>query len=296
MHGGRPVAVIVWCQQGGGLFVVAGARFDASSCPQVAGEAFVSECCASPGWTDGGCLGGQVDGAGDGSGGTGQFGGLPQTFCPMCRCCRIAALVPQLQGTLEVANGGSRRKGLGGVGGGEQRHEGGRGVTGAVELEGQFSRAIRATQHVGRLLRQGVGDAPVQARALGGQQLLVHDLADQRVTEPVRVDVPVDDDEAGVDRRPQRRFEAGVFDVRHTPQQTVVGVAADCRNDTEHPSGRVVEVAEVAGDQVGQHRRDGFTVEVSGDELSGEEGVALTGSRTGPTSARPPNADPRTRP
>ncbi len=69
----------------------------------------------------------------------------------------------------------------------EQRREGRLDVARTVEVERQLTGTVRSSQRIGRLLLQRGRDAAVQAGSLRRQQVGVHDFAEQRVTEAIRV-------------------------------------------------------------------------------------------------------------
>ena len=128
------------------------------------------------------------------------------------------------------------------------------------------------------LVGQRVGDAAVKPFALGREQLVVDDLADQRMTKAVGVGVAIDDDELRVDRSVQRDFErVGVH--FGDPHQEVVGrVVPDDGDDADDRPADGIETFELGGDEIGQNGGDRLPAEVGGDELCGEERVALTAS------------------
>ena len=106
-----------------------------------------------------------------------------------------------------MAQRGRGRDGLGGIGGAQQRDERGRVISCPVEVNGQLAGSVGTGAGCRRLVGQRVGDAAVEPFALGRQQLVVDDLADQRMTKAVGVGVAIDDDELRVDRGAQRDFE-----------------------------------------------------------------------------------------
>ena len=206
----------------------------------------------------------------------GQLGRLPQPITASVARCRASGSVPQLEGPLQVAQGGSRGHRLGGVGGGEQRRERAPVITGAVEMDGELTGPVGARQQLGSLLTERVGDALVQASSLRRKQLGIHDLPDQRVPEPVGVRLRVDHEQLGGDHRPQRSLQPALVDLGDTRQQVVIGVASDGGDDPEDPPTGLVEIGEIGGDEIRQDRRDGLTGEVSLDQFRREERVALT--------------------
>ena len=107
-----------------------------------------------------------------------------------------------------------------------------------VEMKGQFAGSIGARQNVRRLVGERVGNAPVQPLALRWKQLVVDDLADQRVTKPVGIGVAVNDNELRVDRGAQRNFEAVSVHFGDSDEEFVGGVAPDNGDDAEDRSAR----------------------------------------------------------
>ena len=116
----------------------------------------------------------------------------------------------------------------------------------------------------------------MQASSLWREQLRIHDLPDQGVPEPVCVGRRIDHEQLSGDRRPQRSLELVLVDLGDAQQQVVVGVVSDGGNDAKDPPARVVQIREVSGDEIRQHRRDGLTGEVGLDQFRREERVALT--------------------
>ena len=206
----------------------------------------------------------------------GQLGRLPQPITAADTGGSGSSRVPQLEGSLEVVQGGARRHRLGGVGGGKQRRERRRLIPGPVKVDGELARPVGARQELRILLPQDGGDPLVQASSLRREQVRIHDLPDQRVPDPVRVALRVDHEQLRGDRRPQRSLELVLVDLGDAEQQVVVRVVSDRGNDAKDPPARVVQIRDVGGDEIRQHRRDGLTGEMRLDQFRREERVALT--------------------
>ena len=145
-----------------------------------------------------------LDGAFVPGGGTGELGGLPEPVAAVGLRGAVAGVVPELEGPLEMGErgaGGDRRRR---VGGGEQGDEGAFAVAGPVEVEGELAGPVGPAELGRRLLLEGFGDAAMEPGALRRQQIGVHDLADEGVTEPVGVGGGVDHDQLRVHRGADR--------------------------------------------------------------------------------------------
>ena len=97
---------------------------------------------------------GDLDGALVASGGAAELGGLPQPVAAVLPGGGVADVVPQLEGSLEVGEGGTGGDRLGGVGGGEEGDERSCMVAGPVEVEGELPGPVGAAELRRGLLRR----------------------------------------------------------------------------------------------------------------------------------------------
>ena len=120
--------------------------------PQVTPEPFVTPRGAERRWTALERGSRQLYGSFVTDGRRGDVGGLPQSMAAIDRGGTLTDRIPQLEGTLEVTECCSRSHRLCRIGRGEQGRERFLVVTRTVEVESQFARTIRSSQHLGGLL------------------------------------------------------------------------------------------------------------------------------------------------
>ena len=114
----------------------------------------------------------------------------------------------------------------------------------------------------------------VQLGALAGQQVVVHDLTEQRVAEAVVAALVGDDDVrlGGLAQRRAQRPTGGVGGL----DERVVGERASEREHAKHVLGRLVEALDAHHQRVAKARRHAaLAVEPGCEQLLGEQRVAL---------------------
>jgi len=121
---------------------------------------------------------------------------------------------------------------------------------------------------------QGPGVGGVQGAALHRQQVVVDGLLDQGVAEDVGVGL-VDGQHVAGHRLAQQPHQLIGLLLDHGGQQLVVDAAAGHRRHLQHPLGRLRERLHPGQDHVPQGRRQPGAVQVGGQQLLGEERVAL---------------------
>jgi hypothetical protein len=157
---------------------------------------------------------------------------------------------PQRERTLEVGQRGGGGQPSGGIGGVEERSEGGGLVAGAVEVDGQLAGRVAGGQREAGRVPERVGDGAVQAASFGGQQPRVHDLADERVAHPVGVAGRVDDQQPGVDGPSGARFHGRLVEPEGGLDQLGGGVTSDGGHRGEDLAGPFRELRDVGREEL----------------------------------------------
>ena len=117
-------------------------------------------------------------------------------------------------------------------------------------MKGQFGGSIGAGEYVWRLVGQDIGDAAVKPFAFRRQKLVVHDLADQRMTKAVGAGVAIDNDELRVDRSVERYFEPVRVHFGDLHHEVVGGVMPNDGDDADDQPADDVEIFKLAGDEI----------------------------------------------
>ena len=221
---------------------------------------------------------GQCDGTFVVTGGTGEIGCLPQTRRQLRLALGIRVAVPQLEDALQVGEAGRRSDQLGRVRRCEQRLERRRLVAATVEVECELTGAVGGGEPESGLRLQRGRDGSVETSPLGRQRRLVGDLADERMSNSICVRRRVHDQQASVHRGAHRRLDRRLIELDHRGQQLRIGVPADGGQRREHLSARRVKARDVSLDELREKGGDGVTGEVCGNDLLGEQRVALASS------------------
>ena len=159
---------------------------------------------------------------------------------------RLGALVRR-QASLELerdrvvlGSGGVRVHPFGRLGRGDRRAEGLPRPIGAEPMMGDLGGADgRIRSASGPRLRQHARKPFVERAALGGQQLRLDDLAEQRVPQAKRPGGRIRDQDAGRDRRPERLADLGLRALGDRRDQLLVDRATGDRHDAEQALRRV---------------------------------------------------------
>ena len=168
---------------------------------------------------------------------------------------------------------GPGRDGLGRVCRGEQRHECGIVVTGTVEVKSELTCPIGASQAVGGLLLENLGEPAVQPISLRGRRSAYTTSPRSGCRNRYTSWSTISSRASITVRNAASSSLVGLSDDRL--EQVVGGVTTDRCHGLQHAASVVVESGDLGGDQIGEHDRNRFAGEVSGDELSGEERIAL---------------------
>jgi len=196
---------------------------------------------------------------------------------------RLGRLVPQGEGALVVpeglGQGRGRLRGLPGLDAGQQRLAQ---VVGGVPVVGEPALLDRGGA-AGAGGAAALGDAPLQGPGVGGvqgaalhrQQVVVDGLLDERVAEHVGAGGLVDAEHVaghGLAQQPHQLL--GVL-ADHRRQELVVDPGAGHGRDLQDPLGRLGQGLDPGQHQVPQGQRQPGAVQVGGQQLLGEERVAL---------------------
>jgi hypothetical protein len=179
-----------------------------------------------------------------------KFGRLPEPVRAIRGCGGLPAGVPELERALEMVQRGRGSDFLGCVGSHEQRRERSDVIPGPVEMKGQLGGSIGAGKYVWWLVSQYVGDAAMKPFAFRRQKLVVHDLADQRMTKAIGVGLAIDNDELRVDRSVERYFEPARVHFRNLHQNVVGRVMPNDGDDADDQPADEVEIFKLAGDEI----------------------------------------------
>ena len=120
---------------------------------------------------------------------------------------------------------------------------------------------------------QGLGDALVERRPLSRQEIVVHRLVTEGMTERVQLAGP--HHQLATERFAQRRVDLGGVDVDGLAKQRVADPPADHRRDAQHLLRGAVGAGDALEDDVTDRRRQIVTAPGS-DELLDEERVAVS--------------------
>ena len=128
-----------------------------------------------------------------------------------------------------------------------------------------------------RRLLEMLGNRDVEPPALVRQDGLGRSLGRQRVPELVALDddALVDDEELGRDGLLERVVQLALVHLGELGEQIVVDLASDHRRHPEQPQRRLRDVGEACLEHLAERRRQSATLDARGDELLGEERVAL---------------------
>ena len=190
--------------------------------------------------------------------------------------------VPQLERTLVLAE---RLDECSRAGGGLARLD--RGFEGARQFAG-LEPVVRNLRQVAGSLRPAVpprrrrllemlGNRHVEPPALVRQDGLGRSLGGQRVAELVALDddALVDDEELGRDCLLERVVQLALVHLGELGEQIVVDLAPDHRRHAEQPQRRLRDVGEACLEHLAERRWQAAALDARGDELLGEERVAL---------------------
>jgi hypothetical protein len=124
-------------------------------------------------------------------------------------------------------------------------------------------------------LAERLGDSCVQLLALAWEELASSGLAHQRVAEAVGASVGLGNEQPLPDRLAEGRQEASLGQLGDRREELVIDAAADGRGRADDLLGGRIESCEMADEDVAQRGRDRVVVLGGGQQLLGDERVAI---------------------